>query len=146
MGVVGTSAHPRSGGIEARTGLRVTPTSPRSPIIPSADSPQWAGGLAYQAKTFPARRSDIAMLLLGRDLQGHAWRAEHRERKGFCEMEMMLINPKPRSLRALIPWKRFMDNVHALPRDQLELRAAELCSKQEATYAPLGRAIRKRLK
>jgi integrase len=48
----------QSGGIEARTGLRMMPTSPRSPLsFRTAGFPQYGWKAGLSGETFPARRS-----------------------------------------------------------------------------------------
>ena len=49
---------PQSGGIEARTGLRMMPTSPRSPLsFRTAGFPQYGWKAGLSGETFPARSS-----------------------------------------------------------------------------------------
>jgi hypothetical protein len=60
-------------------------------------------------------------------------------------MTIIMINPTPRSLTGLIRWRDFWDKVKALPSDKLEIRAKDICQRQEVKYKALGRAVRKQL-
>jgi hypothetical protein len=57
----------------------------------------------------------------------------------------MLVNPKPRTLKDLIPWGEFWDRVQALSVDELNGIAAGLVARQQESYAPLANAARKQL-
>ena len=56
--IYGDEAPLRSGGIEARTGLRMMPTFPRSPLsFRAAGFPQYGWKAGVSGGTFPARQS-----------------------------------------------------------------------------------------
>jgi len=56
-----------------------------------------------------------------------------------------MINPTPMSLTGLMRWRDFWDRVNQLSNHQLEIRAEDICQRQEVKYKPLGRAVRKQL-
>jgi hypothetical protein len=57
----------------------------------------------------------------------------------------MLVDPTPRSLRGLVRWRDFWERAAALPSAQIELKADDLCHRQEAELKAFGRAIRQQL-